>query len=185
MLSFLKRFYHDCMLPEILDSRHNRHMLIRDPQYVKDAKEKASERKIIRKTAQQNYVDKQENKRLKLNLMQIDLANIATVSDTEQDSDCILVSYSKIKQNLTKDEIAKRKKVLDDIIAPLPLVRENVLPIQSKLNDESLDRFLRVVRETSCFETQSVLYLEFPDLITGSDSDNSLQIIGGNCTDHW
>lgn len=55
----------------------------------------------------------------------------------------------------------------------------------SKLNDESLDRFLRIVRETSCFETQSVLYLEFPYMIIASHSDKSLQIIGGNCSDHW
>ncbi|XP_072766253.1 uncharacterized protein [Anoplolepis gracilipes] len=190
MLPFLKRFYHDCMLPEILDSRHNRHMPIRNPQYIIDAKEKASKRKIIHKqTVQQNNVNnidiKQENKQSKLNVVQTDMVNIAAVSDTEQDSDCILVSYSKTKQNLTNDEITKRKKVLDDTIAPLSLVKKNVLPVQSKLNDESLDRFLCVVRETSCFETQSVLYLEFPDLITASDSDNSLQIIGGNYTDHW
>ncbi|XP_072750547.1 uncharacterized protein [Anoplolepis gracilipes] len=188
MLPFLTRFYYDCMLPEILDSHHNRHMPIRNPQYIIDAQEKVSKRKGKR-FVQQNDIDKrdieQENKRLKLNVLQTDETNIAVVSDTEQDSDCILVSYSKIKKDLTKDEIAKRKKVLDDTIAPFSLVRENVLPIQSKLNDSSLDTFLRIAREISCFETQSVLYIEFQDLITASDSDNSLQIIGGNCTDHW
>jgi len=61
----------------------------------------------------------------------------------------------------------------------------NVLPIDSKLNDESLDIFLRVVRDTSDFETQSVLYLEFPEIIEASHNDKSLQIIGGNCSDHW
>lgn len=53
------------------------------------------------------------------------------------------------------------------------------------MNDESLDRFLRVIRETSQFETQSVQYLEFPKLLDSSTSNNNLQIIGGNCTDHW
>ena len=127
----------------------------------------------------------EESKRLKLNVLPTDATNIAAVLDTEQDNDCILVSYSKNMQNMTKDEIAKRKKVLDNTIVPLSLIKENVLPIQSKLNDESLDRFLHIIRETSCFETQSVQYLEFPDMITASNSDNSLQIIGGNCTDHW
>lgn len=59
------------------------------------------------------------------------------------------------------------------------------MPINRKVNDDSLDLFLRIVRETSCFETQNVLYIEFPDMITASNSDKSLQIIGGNCTDHW
>jgi len=53
------------------------------------------------------------------------------------------------------------------------------------LSDESLDLLLRVIRETSCFETQSVLYLEFPHIITASRSDKCIQTIGGNCSDHW
>ena len=75
--------------------------------------------------------------------------------------------------------------MLDDVITSLPLVKNNILSINSKLNDESLDLFLRIVRETSCFETQSVLYLQYPHLIEASRSNKSLQIIGGNCTDHW
>lgn len=110
---------------------------------------------------------------------------ILTDTDTDKDSDCVLVSYSKNERGLTKDEIAKRKKVLDDTIAPLYLVEENVLPAQNKLNDESLDRFLRIIREIYYFETQSVQYIEFPELITANDTGKSLQIIGGNCTDHW
>lgn len=48
-----------------------------------------------------------------------------------------------------------------------------------------MDQFLRVVRETSCFETQSVQYLYYLDLVTPNDSDKIIQIIGGNCTKHW
>ena len=185
MLPLLTRFYYDCMLPEILDSRHNRHMPIRNPKYIIDAQEKASKKKVSckRQTVQKNYIEEER----KHNVLATDATNTAVVLDTNQDSDsdCILVSYSKNKLNLTKDEIAKRKKVLDHTIVPLSLVRENVLPVQSKLNDKSLDTFLRVIRETTCFETQNVQYLEYPDMITASESKNSLQIIGGNCTDHW
>lgn len=46
-----------------------------------------------------------------------------------------------------------------------------------------MDLFLRIVRDTSDFETQSAL--EFPTLIEASRSNKSLQIIGGNCSDHW
>jgi len=75
----------------------------------------------------------------------------------EEQEDCIIVSHIN-KKNLTADDIARRKKILDDRYISLSLVKENVLPKDSKLNDNSLDRFLCVVRETSCFETQSVLY---------------------------
>ncbi|XP_067207257.1 uncharacterized protein [Linepithema humile] len=189
MAPVLERFYLECMLPEILDSRHNRHMPIRDPKYITDAKEQAYKKKNChvqknkRSNEDENILPK--NKKLKQKVLSSNATSIAAALDMEQDNDCILVSFSKSKHNLTKEEIAKRKKVLDDTIIPLSLVKENVLPVQSKLNDDSLDTFLRVVRETSCFETQSVQYLQFPELITASDSDNSLQIIGGNCTDHW
>lgn len=105
--------------------------------------------------------------------------------DTDENDDCIIINYSRNKKKLTEDDMARHKKILDDTIAPLHLVMNNVLPIDSKLNDESLDRFLRIVRNTSDFETQSVLYLEFPHMIVASHSDKSLQIIGGNCSDHW
>ncbi|KAL6416596.1 hypothetical protein ACFW04_013324 [Cataglyphis niger] len=42
MLPFLTRFYYECMLPEILNSRHNRQMPIRDPKYIIEAKEKTA-----------------------------------------------------------------------------------------------------------------------------------------------
>lgn len=188
MLPFLTRFYYECMLPEILDSRHNRHMPIRNPKYIIEAKEEASKKIMGRKTMHRDIVESenvQESKRFKSNTLEIEAAITAAAVDTEQDDDCVIVSYSNDKRDLTKDDVARYKKILDDMIAPLSLVKENVLPIHSKLNDESLDRFLRVVRETSLFETESVLYLEFPQMIVASQSDKSLQIIGGNCSDHW
>jgi len=39
MLPLLTCFCYECMLPEILDSCYNRHMLIREPQYTIKAKE--------------------------------------------------------------------------------------------------------------------------------------------------
>lgn len=140
---------------------------------------------ISRKRNRQNIESEsivQENKRL--NVLQTGVITAATSLDSEQDDDCVIVSYSNDKWELTENDIARQKRILDDTIASLSSVRENVLPIHSKLNDESLNRFLRVVRETTLFETQSVLYLEFPHLIAASRSDKSLQIIGGNCSDH-
>lgn len=46
----LLRFYNDCMLPEIIDSRHNRKMAIRNPQYTIDAIEKRKKNTKVRNT---------------------------------------------------------------------------------------------------------------------------------------
>lgn len=63
-------------------------------------------------------------------------------------------------------------------------MEKNVLSKNRQLIDESIDQILRIVRETSCFETQSVQYVEYPDLITAC-YNKSVQIIVGNCTKHW
>lgn len=61
-------------------------------------------------------------------------------------------------------------------------MKQNVsLPKYSQLNDESLDKFLRVIREISCFEIKNVQYVEYPDLIEPCYIKN-VQIIGGNYT---
>ncbi|KAM0724668.1 hypothetical protein ACS0PU_009052 [Formica fusca] len=190
MLPFLTRFYYECMFPEIVDSRHNRHMPIRDPLYIIEAKEKAVKEKISRKNIRQNIIVNEDflekRKRFKSNVLPIEATNtaIAAAMDIEQDDDCIIVSYSNNKHDITKDDMERHEKILN-LIASLSIVKDNILPIDSKISDESLDRFLRVVRETSDFETQSVQYLEFPHMIAASDSNKSLQIIGGNCSDHW
>ena len=46
MLPSLKRFYEDCLVPEIIDSRVARNMPIREPQYIIEAQEAAKKRKI-------------------------------------------------------------------------------------------------------------------------------------------
>lgn len=45
MLPQLKRFYEDCLVPEIIDSRVARNMSIREPQYVIEAQEAARKKK--------------------------------------------------------------------------------------------------------------------------------------------
>ena len=46
---YLSRFYDNCLLPEILDSRYCRKMPIRDPQYILEAHKKHQEKASIKK----------------------------------------------------------------------------------------------------------------------------------------
>ena len=188
MLPFLIRFYNECMLPEILDSRHNRHMPIRNPSYIMEAKEEAA-KKIVCRTSRRKAIENsiEDSKRFKQDVLPVKgaVTDTAVALYEEQDDDCILVSYSNNKREITEDDMVRHKKLLDNTFVCFSLIKENVLPVTSLLNDESLDSFLRIIRETSCFETQSVLYIEYPYMIEANNGNKSLQIIGGNCSNHW
>lgn len=54
MEPFLSRFYENCLLPEILDSRYLRNMQIRNPRYILDAKEKQDQKMCERKAKKSN-----------------------------------------------------------------------------------------------------------------------------------
>jgi len=107
MLPSLSRFYFECMLPEILDSRYNRNMPIRNPKYIIETKEKLSKSRNI-KWQKINPDISQKNKRLKCNTVVTETTN-DTVAITAEQEDCIIVSHLK-KQYLTADDVARRKK---------------------------------------------------------------------------
>ncbi|XP_036150394.1 uncharacterized protein LOC118648181 isoform X2 [Monomorium pharaonis] len=187
MLPALLRFYNECMLPEILDSRHNRHMPIRNPTYILEAQAEAAKKIHIRtENIPQNTIQNEDilkEKKIKRDFSSTEKSNNAAVNI--EDDDCVIVSFTKEMQNKTDKQMASVKKYLDEEIPLISDIKKNVLPINSRLDDVSLAQFLRVVRETSQFETQNVLYIAFPDMIEASQSNKSLQIIGGNCSDHW
>jgi len=180
MLPFLKRFYDECMLPEILDSRYLRHMKIRNPRYIVEAKEKAAKKLENR----QNTVDKdnviddeEETCKSGILLTKTETTTADIAQEIEQDDDCIYMSTI-CKQYESEEDKARRKLNLDEINIKISSVRENVLS-NNELHDESLDKFLCVIRETTRYETQSVQY-QGCCTIEASQNDKSLQIIGGN-----
>lgn len=187
MLPSLTRFYYECMLPEILDSRHNRHMSIRDPDYILKAKEAQEVAKKL-DIRQCNIKDEniiEEKQCSESNILPMEATIIpVTVLSTKQDDDCIIVSYSQNKKELTEERMEEQKIYIDKRVIKLNVVQEIILPVDSQIDDESLDLFLRVIREKSRFETQNVLYLEYPHLIEASRIE-SIQIIGGNFSNHW
>jgi len=136
------------MLLEILDSRHNTHMPIREPKYIIEAKEKLSKSVINFNTKRQHKttasVNEQENqtvdsKRFKNTNISIKTSATIPTAVIEQD-DCIIVSY--VRNYIpTANEMASRRRVIDAREISLSSVKENVLPINSKLNDYLLDLY--------------------------------------------
>ena len=183
MLPALLRFYKECMLQKswivvtigICLSEIQAILLKRKKQQLK----KKIQQKVI-----ENENIKEKKFKCDISFTKATIIAATTVQNVEQDDDCIIVDTSE-KQSLSDKQVASLKKYLDEDIPLISHIKRNVLPIYSRLDDESLAQFLRVVRETFQYETQNVLYIVYPDMIEASKSDKSLQIIGGNCSGHW
>lgn len=156
LLPRLIRFYYECMLPEIVDSHYNRNMPIREPGCILQAQGEAA-KKINRKkriySIESNNTNEEKKCKSDISLTETTIPATVDVVNVEQDDDCVIISYDN-EHDITEADMARQRKFLD--IPSLSSVKENVLIIYSKVNDKSLNRFLRVIRETSSFETQSV-----------------------------
>lgn len=97
MLPFLIRFYNECMLPEILDSRHNRHMPIRNPKYIMEAKKEACRKKFVNKTMQKIKTSATEQTKCFSIEVSTNVTAVAAL-DIEKDDDCIIVIYQVINK---------------------------------------------------------------------------------------
>ena len=180
MKNFLIRFYHKCMLPENLDSCFNRHMPIRNPEYITNAKAEADEKKAVGKTNQksktESHICRQSKPRKRRN---------SGTPAVKEDDNRIIVSHNTDK-GFTPEGAKAFRKTLDNKTHSLTRIKSNVLPVGSRLDDDSLDEFLRIVRTKYGFETQSVQYMYcHPTLVEPVESTRSIQLIGGNRTDHW
>ena len=103
----------------------------------------------------------------------------------KEDDYCIIVSHNTDK-GFTPEGAKAFRKTLDDKTHSLTKIKSNVLPIGSRLDDDSLDEFLRIVRTKYGFKVQSVQYMYcHPTLVEPVKSTRSIQRIGGNRTDRW
>ena len=208
MQPILLRFYTECLLPEIIDSRHNRNMHIRDPEYILKAKEDKKMRD-------------EEKKRNKLKVKgQIESEN-ETDSDDENANECLIpknnAKLSRNKNIIEETTMSIDAEVssdeMDDVIfvshdpnyipteldglnvltyiqereITIEVVRTNVLTLPfRKLNDESLDAFVRLVQDIDPLcQIRSVLYVSYPRLVIPIQEHEGVLIIGGNVIEHW
>ena len=210
----LRRFYFDCLLPELLDSRYNRNMALREPDYVLEAQrelkrkvvEKASEvheecvdtsntsednRKAIkRKVTSQS---KRKQKRTKPSI--ITAANVALHSSSDIESlgeaDESLIDRCAIESNA--ESIEDRRNVLAALYADINMdnVYNNILGIQNLLNDDSIESIMKLIKtKEPQYEIHHTIYFQFYDLLPerfiGYHGKIHLQIIGGHPDyEHW
>ncbi|KAJ8673527.1 hypothetical protein QAD02_005437 [Eretmocerus hayati] len=101
------------------------------------------------------------------------------------DIDCIeITSVHQLTELPERNRIGARR-FFDERELLLEVVLERVYR-DEKLNDDTIDFFLRLV-DKHCgdkFSIQSVNYITRPELVEPV-SGPAIQIIGGDCTDHW
>ena len=88
MKSFLLRFYHECMLPEILNSRYNRNMPIRNPEYISKAMTEVKLKKKVGETDNKRKVEGDDGRQTQAPKRRVS----RTVIEEESDQ-CIIVSH--------------------------------------------------------------------------------------------
>ncbi|KYM99959.1 hypothetical protein ALC62_09282 [Cyphomyrmex costatus] len=99
MLPRLICFYYECMLPEIVDSRYNRNMPIREPGYILEAqRETAKKINQKKRTYSINQSDNaNEEKKCKSDISLTETAISADVNvvniEEDDDDDCVIISY--------------------------------------------------------------------------------------------
>ena len=180
MKDFLIRFYHKCMLPEILDSRHKRSMSIRNPEYIKNAMAKA---KLEKSSGKPQQVPKTQSNVVEQR--QLCKRSFTGTVMVEEDDKCIIVSHEK-GEGFAPEDAKVFRQTLDNKTHSLSRIRNNVLPLGSRLDDDSVDEFLQIVRKKYEFENQSVAYMySHHTLVEPVQSKRSVQLIGGNATDYW
>ena len=101
MKHFLIQFYHECLLPEILDNRFNRHMPIRNPEYITKAKVEADVKKVVSRTNQKLRTESHIGRPSK--------PRISGTPIVEENDDWIIFSHEMDKGFMPKEAKALRK----------------------------------------------------------------------------
>lgn len=179
----LETFFHKCLLPEMIDSRHNRRMPIRNPPETSkmlEEKEKKKESKKSSTLSEKKKENKKESSTLSEKKMKRKFEDLC-----ESNEDCLYVGSYKLKRKRSDISNEWFRSFANDRVISYRHVRQ-ILSTQYKwLDDDVLDRLIFIMNQSNNpFETQSVMYIERPESVEPVQK-SSIQIIGGNCINHW
>ncbi|CAL1671558.1 unnamed protein product [Lasius platythorax] len=172
MEPFLSRFYMECLLPEIVDSRRNRSMPIREPEYILHARVEANSKEILSLRVQDKRkkataaASKKRIKRCKDGSdISIDAANPMHEASFERSVN--IAQKKSSRSEWSPIEIDDNVQITDEDVKVLEAVRRdisideviaNILPRNSLLTDTSIDLFQIIVQENSNFKFNPACY---------------------------
>ncbi|KAJ8669215.1 hypothetical protein QAD02_000474 [Eretmocerus hayati] len=191
MAERLKNFYFDCLQPEILDSRYNRNMPLREPEYVIRAQKAAALKKLstllqkknpkaskktpapktLRSSSKYQQNRKVVNKRTSVKQKTANLEEpIQTSGSPQFQSDATTMDELEVNQDglglpsdvpPTQEEKGRIHHALNSHI-DMDKVSKNVLSLEAKLTDDVINAILQVVlNHTSDYEIHPPVYFRF------------------------
>lgn len=183
MEPFLTRFYLQCLLPEIIDSRRNRSMPIREPEYVVLAKAQLTLKKDTKskRTCENTIEDYSQTTGDSIGIDHEDAGvNVAK-------KPCTDANWMTINVDDEIEPLEQERGVLEVIRQNISTqeVVQDILPITNLLNDTSIDLFQTIVHENSDFTFHPTSYFAYHTFIRPCTTSKDMHIIGGNHTRHW
>ncbi|XP_031788429.1 uncharacterized protein LOC116417741 [Nasonia vitripennis] len=194
----LRRFYFDCLLPELLDSHYNRNMALREPDYVVEA-HREQQRKAAEKAAKTKrkvtIQSKTKEKRSRTSV--INIADNVANNDTKDMSSLTETAEHQCDASVPIESngssIEDQRSILAVLYVNINMdqVYSNILDIESLLNDDSIESFFQLVqKKESNYEIHPTIYFQFYDLLPeqflGFHGKIHVQIIGGHPDfEHW
>ena len=189
----ITRFFMECMLPELVDSRYNRNLQIREAEFIINSRQsaesakpkegKTSKEKIIKNVitseSEEDYLHQEiefakkgSNESEGEDDEDIDFLGIEAMSNANQLDDPTEAEWKGFRNINAKVHVDK--------IAPIILCGH-------MLDDSCLDAFIEVMKSHSSFDIQSTLAISYPryQYPLPPDQVQDIQILGGNCTGHW
>lgn len=203
MVPSLTKFFMDCMLPEMIDSRRARGLPLRDPDYIIEAqkirenqKQQQQQQKASRKEGKRKEKgDETQRKKQRTACERIE----SHVADDPAVSESVDVPTQSFRIPRISEEAAlayedellelpgtveeQRIYVMNQIMN-LDAIKRITLPVDSRLGDGVVNSFLRIVRETTFYDNEDCRFLSYIELSVPCVYE-SIQILGGGNGEHW
>ena len=189
----ITRFFMECMLPELADSRHNRNLQIREAEFIIHARKSAEPAKPKeRETSKEKIIENLITSESEEDYLheEIEFANKGwNESEGEDDEDIDFIGIEAMSNaNQLDDPTEAEWKGFRSINAKVHVDKIASIILGGHMLDIScLDAFIEVMKSQSSFDIQSTLaisYLRYQYHVS-PDQVQDIQILGRNCTRHW
>ena len=199
----LHDFYFECLLPEILDSRYNRNMPIRESKNfvpaTKETNNEENEKVEKKEKSRKRNKDMKNNVKKRVKISSNEIASTNSGNENEQNNGSVKhhepnhANEESIPPTHKEDTVAEQRVVLraTHVNLNFDTAMTNLLNINDMLSDETIELFMQIVKEnTSEYEIHPTMYFRFyhllPQEFVGYNGKPHLQIIGGHEDyKHW
>lgn len=185
MLPKLIQFYYDAIEPEIIDSRRRRGLPLRGgkngTEAVQNEESSNTGNKRKQTAAQKNQTRKKQRKNAEKDTQDcIEEDTSLNPELNEPFDDRVLGFDDEVFDMAGTDE--ERREMINNRFMDLTFAEALILPLDTTIIDTVADSFMKIVRDTTYYETESTMFSGFRDLILPCEKE-SIQLLHSGA--HW